>query len=560
VKLRGRLFLAFALVAVLPVGIVGWAGRWLVSTEMAEERQTFEHVVARFLRATVADRVEAVGREVAPVCEGERVVDEVLQALHEGRFEAREYGDVLPSVARARGLDYLELVGPDDRILASTSPRRVGRLDRGRFRHARNGDLVVESFALGQGEEPVVAAACVASDYERIRVAVVGGRALGRLFPEERDATGKARLYLVGADGRPISRGAPSVDLGDHPRVPVLESHPDGAAIVVVAKSASLLRSLGHLDLLVGALAVAALLVAGMLAVWLAGRITQPLSDLAEGARAVAAGDLGVQIDVRGGGEVRELVQAFNTMTSDLAETRERMLQAERIAAWREIARRIAHEIKNPLSPIQTSVETLRKAKRQALPSFDEIFEESTRVVLEEVGRLERIVTEFSQFARMPRPKLEGVDVPDLLAHAVSLHAGGEVPVGLATLPPLPSIRADREQLVQVLVNLVQNAVDACRGRPGAAVEVSAEPFADGVAIVVRDGGTGIAPDVLGKIFDPYFTTKPHGTGLGLAIVHRIVGDHGGRIVAESRTGATTFRVTLPREAPDPGAEDTVAA
>jgi nitrogen fixation/metabolism regulation signal transduction histidine kinase len=241
-------------------------------------------------------------------------------------------------------------------------------------------------------------------------------------------------------------------------------------------------------------------------------------------------------------------------MTGELRHAQRRLIRAERVAAWRDIARRIAHEIKNPLMPIQTSIETMRKVHARRHPDFDEIFEESTSTILEEVARLGRIVSEFSRFARLPRPKPVELELTDIARHVVGLHAGGAVAVRLLVEGEPPPIRADREQLTQMLVNLVQNAAEAAEaahGPGGGHVDVIVSPAPEGVRLEVVDDGPGIPAEEQARIFEPYFTTKAGGTGLGLAIVHRIVGDHGGRIdVDDAEGGGAVFELVLPREGP----------
>jgi nitrogen fixation/metabolism regulation signal transduction histidine kinase len=242
---------------------------------------------------------------------------------------------------------------------------------------------------------------------------------------------------------------------------------------------------------------------------------------------------------------------AVNDMMRDLAEANERLAVAQRIAAWQEIARRLAHEIKNPLTPIQMSVETLRKTKAKQHPSFDEVFDESTHTVLEEVGRLKRIVAEFSEFARMPKPTRAPTDLNDVVAGATALYKGScDIAETLAT--DLPAIEADRDQLSQVVLNLIENARDATAGRDGAgriAIETRRAAAGDSVLLVIEDDGPGFSPEVRGKLFTPYFTTKhaAGGTGLGLAIVHRIVSDHDGRItVGAAASGGARLVIELP--------------
>jgi signal transduction histidine kinase len=291
--------------------------------------------------------------------------------------------------------------------------------------------------------------------------------------------------------------------------------------------------------------------------------------EVREAAVKLSRGDFDVQLHAG----ADSTVSAFNQMTKELSRARARAVKAERIAAWRDIARRIAHEIKNPLTPIKMAIETMRKTFARQHPDFPEIFDESTRTVLEEVERMEKIVTEFSRFARLPRPNASMINPVDVAVHVVSMH---EVQNVAATNPDTPRaprvkidvdpafqtpgaprlVRADREQITQVLVNLVQNAIDAAvskRGVEGANVLVRLVPGEHGAAVIeVHDDGPGLPVEERARVFEPYYTTKAHGTGLGLPICDRIVSDHGGTIVVDESPslGGARFVVTLSREGP----------
>ena len=302
-----------------------------------------------------------------------------------------------------------------------------------------------------------------------------------------------------------------------------------------------------------GALAVGAI-AAAFVGRLLASRVTRPLEALRDGAARVAAGDLEARVAVRATGEIGELVAAFNAMTRDLALGRARLAQAERVAAWREVARRLAHEIKNPLTPIAMSVETLRDAHERKRADFAEIFDEGTRTIGEEVRRLKRIVDEFSRFARLPAPERAPVAPDELVAAVLALFP--EPPAGVAIVrdagPGLPRVLADRDQIVQLLLNLVRNGLDAMPD--GGTLTVSARRAPDGVEFAVADTGRGIAPVDLARVFEPYFTTKEGGTGLGLAIAQRIAEEHGGHLGAASAPGrGATLTLTLPVAIASPG-------
>ena len=309
-------------------------------------------------------------------------------------------------------------------------------------------------------------------------------------------------------------------------------------------------RSILWTGLLVGFCGI----VFGMLiGLWTTERITRPVKRLAEGARAVAAGDLAAWVPVTSNDEIGELAESFNRMTEQLLEQRERTVQAERVAAWRELARRLAHELKTPLFPLQITVENIRKAHGLSAAEFDEVFEESTSTLLAELANLRTIVGRFSDFAKMPLPQLEPLDLNDVVQGALRLFEaqfqsapGPPVTLERALWPePLP-VLADREQLGRAFRNLILNALDAMSA--GGTLRVTTAPHPDGAELRIADTGQGLTPEECVRLFTPYYTTKHHGTGLGLAIVQSVVSDHHGRIgVTSTRGQGACFTIILPR-------------
>ena len=293
-------------------------------------------------------------------------------------------------------------------------------------------------------------------------------------------------------------------------------------------------------------------LLLGALAAWLWQR-QRRMHDAAvfdaldEAAQRVALGDLSSQIALRVGGRADQTFRSFDHMTHELREMRTKLRDAERDAAWQDMARRIAHEIKNPLFPIRTAMETLRKAHDRGLSDFDEIFGESTRAVLEEVQRLERIVREFAEFARLPKPRPGALDLLSLVRDVIARYAAPQGHLELTTdLSALP-LNADREQITQVLINLIQNAQEATASLPAPKLGVRVTTREDQVALHVDDNGPGIAAADRERLFEPYVTTKRAGTGLGLAIARRIALDHGGDLRAgDSPMGGARLTLTLP--------------
>jgi signal transduction histidine kinase len=319
-----------------------------------------------------------------------------------------------------------------------------------------------------------------------------------------------------------------------------------------VAEMEAVSRSVGRLSALA---TVSAMLVAVAAALWLSGRIARPVRRLAEALGGVGRGSEADVVPEEGPAELRELARSFNDMTAELRESRERLLQAERVAAWREMARRLAHELKNPLFPIQVSIETLRRAAGQehvaeSARTFSTLFEESCDTILEELRLLRGIIDEFSAFARLPRPRFAATDVNAVVEQVLALHRAraGSVEIRVDLALDLPSIPADRDLLVHALGNLVANALDAMP--EGGSLRVETAPGAGGVTVAVADSGPGIPEEQRARLFTPYFTTKKGGTGLGLSIAQSIVSDHGGRIDVRTTPGeGTTFRLFLPGSA-----------
>jgi signal transduction histidine kinase len=292
------------------------------------------------------------------------------------------------------------------------------------------------------------------------------------------------------------------------------------------------------------------LLVAVLASLWFAARVTRPVVSLAEAARRVAAGDLATKVEVESSDELGELAASFNRMTEDLLRQKDRAVQAERVAAWRELARRLAHELKNPLFPLQVTVENLVRAKAKSPEMFEEVFQEGTATLLAEIDNLKTIIARFSEFSKMPQPQRQPTQVNDVLRAVLrvfqaQLRANNNIAVRTELAADLPEISADPDLLHRAFSNLVLNAIDAMP--QGGELTLRTAATADGIAISVSDSGSGLTPEECARLFTPYYTTKRHGTGLGLAIVQSVVSDHGGKISVESaKEKGTTFRIELP--------------
>ncbi len=278
---------------------------------------------------------------------------------------------------------------------------------------------------------------------------------------------------------------------------------------------------------------------------------------LAAATSEVAAGNLAVHVEPGARDEVGELVESFNGMVAELAQSRSRIEYLQKISAWQEMARRLAHEIKNPLTPIHLAAQQLRGKYGGDDERFSLLLEQSTEIIEEEVETLRRLTADFSAFARLPRVETEPVDLGEFLDEcAASLsHTGehGEIEMSWRVEHrPLP-VRIDRIMFKRVLDNLVRNAAEALRGakvaEPG--ITVTARRAGRGrdatVELRIADNGPGIPAEQQASIFEPYFTTKSEGTGLGLAIAKKIVLEHQGRIQLEAPpAGGCEFVIELP--------------
>ena len=290
-------------------------------------------------------------------------------------------------------------------------------------------------------------------------------------------------------------------------------------------------------------------------------QMTKPINQLAAGAVEIASGNLEQQVAIQSRDEIGRLAGVFNQMAGALKTSIEKQLATERRAAWGDAARWVVHEIKNPLFPIRLSIENLQRAyqgKGNQSQGFDEIFVQCTDIAIEEVERLQRLVDEFNQFARMPPPKPELSDLNQVVQNVVNLYAksGENIQIEENLDPDLPPLALDTGQITQALGNLIKNAIEAMPD--GGTLNVSTELVNEAkIRIQIQDTGIGMSPEVLAQIFEPYYTTKDTGTGLGMAIVQRIVTDHDGEIFVESEEGlSTTVWIELFRETSDVKGEE----
>jgi two-component system, NtrC family, nitrogen regulation sensor histidine kinase NtrY len=543
-RLRTRLSLAFAALAVLPLllsaPLVARRLRTTFDEERARRAEASRALVAaevEALRARVSEAVTAAAREPA--------AEELAHAL-DGAGPLPP-PDAARSLSEGRGLSVLGLVDAAGRVRSSAHfPARTGDVDPGlaAVLSAPPGAVVVSDVQVHAPEGPRAWPALLAARpvEEAPGTWVVGGvlldaelaAHLSRLSGAEVEVQeGTEVLASAGtAGGRAVSRDIP---LGAATGL-VVRVGGAAAAEAELALGAGLAAALG-----------AGLLLAVALGLLLARRITGPLEALTRGAQAVAAGALDTHVQARAQGEVGVLVEAFNRMTAELGRTTRALVEAERVAAWEEVARGLAHELKNPLTPLQMSLETLVAAQEASSPRFAELFRESAPAMREEVERLKRTVDAFARFARLPPPLTASLDVGAWAEQSLQLY-GGVPGLQLEThLLPGLHVLADRDQLAQVLHNLLKNAEEATAGAPPW-VAVRVYGAGDSVVLEVEDGGPGISPEERERIFEPAFSRKPGGSGLGLAIARRIAVEHGGRLeVGRGARGGALFQLKLPR-------------
>jgi two-component system nitrogen regulation sensor histidine kinase NtrY len=571
VKLRGRFTLTLALATLVPISISAVIATHVFSTKLREAyvaRRVHAHdVVERELArldALVHDAATSLASADHPFI-GNLLLDlDKGNGAPNGEAQRRIREQAGPTM-KGLSLDILTVTGPDDTVLVAphyrarigdpnpvASVRQRAEATKGKAFSTR------DSIWTGHTVETVlVIESAQIARYNRYSVAVIAGkRVTDDLLSFMRGADTDARIVGVTGDIvlPPISGDAGWGKLAKDPPLRVAMLGPEGAPVAFVEVAVSdggLDHLLFNITLTAIVLALGALLVVVLIGSLVARRTARDLDQLVEGSIAAARGDLDHRVPVRATDEVGAVASAFNFMMEDLKSSKEKLVIAERIAAWQEIARRLAHEIKNPLTPIQMAMDTLRKSYRKQHPDFAEILEESTTTVLEEADRLKRIVAEFSDFARMPKPEFDRTDLNDIISSSLALYKDTSPQVEAHLDPQLPELDADKGQLNQVLLNLVENGRDALGTRAAGRVIVTTRrgDAPDRLLMIVEDNGPGVPAELKDKVFAPYFTTKitKGGTGLGLAIVHRIISDHGGRItVSDPPGGGARFTIELP--------------
>ena len=595
---RRKLLVVFALTVFLSVAGVALLVQWVTRNAFEKtENQRTAGLVTQFQRE-FSRRGEDVARKVEAIAASDSVT-RMATALNGTSSDFAEYFDLARVMAENHQLDFLEILDGRGTIVSSAQwPAKFGYPEPAFESLSASNDQrpflkleeLQDSTALGF----FAARAIHVGDRS---VYVVGGQRLDRNFLLALDLPADTRVLLYQNRGdhfsaellldpaagsstadpaRPAEKFAPLIDAVrkyDREISGLVDWTSDRADEEVF--HAIPLRGVGKDRPLLGILLIgnsrrsyvelkrrirdAAFLVGGggvvlaiLLSSWASARVTRPVVDLARAAQDVASGNWSASVQVEGHDEVAQLAESFNRMTSELLAQKERLVQTERVAAWRELARRLAHELKNPLFPLQLTVENLIRAREQSPEMFEEIFRESSQTLLAEISNLKGIIGRFSEFSKMPQPQLQRVQVNEIVEAVARLFQAQFQAQGREAIHcemqldrRLGPIAADPELLHRALSNLVLNAMDAMP--KGGTLTLRTRRDDGKVAVEVCDTGSGLTREECERIFTPYYTSKQHGTGLGLAIVQSVVSDHGGRISVHSEPGkGTTFVIELP--------------
>jgi two-component system nitrogen regulation sensor histidine kinase NtrY len=589
---RTKLFLVFSVTVLASVSLVAYGVTHYTQAAFEEsDAQRSEALVAQFNKE-YAQRGDEIVRQVKDITDAQITLNVAID-LARPRPDFSLYVHDAAGAAQDHGLDFVEFVSWDGTLISSAQyPARVGYKNDWVTSNKSWSDsapfLRKEELSDGVALSLTVVRTLPGGNDKDMYI--IGGRRLDQNFLASLvpPAGTRALLYrnleqgfvassLTDVNGsfeqadrlqplieqiqkqpkplvRTIDWTANAADAESFHAIPLMGRNNELLAVLLLGSSRKELVLLTrHILQIAAAVAGVALLIGLLISLWVSARITRPLEELAEGAREVASGRWDTVIDLRGRDEIGQLASAFNEMTQTLAAQRDQLVQTERVAAWRELARRLAHELRNPLFPLQITVENLQKARQLDAKQFLEVFNESTATLKAELANLNTIISRFSDFSKMPSPQFTRVNVNEALRNAVRLfeaqfNAVGKPPVipEYFLTEPLPEIDADADLLHRAFQNLVLNALDAMPA--GGTLTMRTTEHESNVRIEVADTGKGLTPEECSRLFTPYYTTKVQGTGLGLAIIQSVISDHHGTISVSSDEGhGTTFRIELPQ-------------
>jgi two-component system nitrogen regulation sensor histidine kinase NtrY len=592
VSLRTKLLLIFMLTVVASVAVVAYGVAHYTRAAFEEmDAQRTEALVAQFQKE-FAQRGEEVVRQVENIANAEITLRMALDLARPNADQSLYVHDGT-GAAQDHGLDFVQFVNSDGTLISSAQfPSRVGYKNEWIIANKNWRDshafltkeelpdsvalslTVVRALPVGDKNFYIIGGRRLDQNFLASLVLPAGMRTL--LYQNLEPGFNRAELTDAGGAVPQAERYISLIEQSRRqPQRPVIgtinwSADPASAetfhAIPLTGRNDELLgillvgsarRELVLLTQRIGWIAASvgagALLVALLLIWWFSARIIQPVEELAVAARDVASGRWDARIDVRTYDEVGQLATAFNDMTRTLGVHKERLLQTERVAAWRELARKLAHELRNPLFPLQITVENLQRARQLDDEQFMEVFTESTATLKTELANLNSIVARFSDFSKMPSPRFERMNVNETLREVLRLFDAQFNEVGKPAITRelflkdgLPEIDGDPELLHRAFQNVVLNALDAMPA--GGTLTLRTSDLDGRVRVEIADTGNGLTPEESARLFTPYYTTKPQGTGLGLAIVQSVVSDHHGTVSISSEEGrGTTIRIDLPQ-------------
>jgi signal transduction histidine kinase len=565
-SLRSRLILGSSLIAVVPLALA------MLLLARRIEGMVRTQAVER-LDAALGTLQAQLGSDGERIAEKLRILarDPQLKRLYLLRpGGGRDLADHLEERRFLLGLDFLQVADTSGAVVADGAARAAAAI--ATYDHGAPGSAPVDR-APGLSLERLTQGAGLAMTasapirYENQVVGLVrGGLVLDGGFLARVRRTSGTELVLRDPAGRAVATsleeapraaasgsGVARVEIAGRPylgRTVTLEvGAPPHARVTGLVSTASADQAIAALQWTSALLAALGLGIAILLGVLWSSQVSRPVERLAAFSQRLAHGDWDEPLALHSVRELQALVAALDRMRADLKSYRSRLVTSERQAAWSQMARKVAHEVKNPLTPIAISIADLRRSYQLGRADFPQILDQAAGTITAEIENLKRLLQEFSDFARLPAPRLEQCRVAELWSDLETLY-GHEVAAGrLGFSRPEREIlfAADPGLLRQALVNLIQNGLEAVDGE--GRVTVAADLAGVDLEIAVADSGPGLDAEQRARLFVPGFTTKPHGSGLGLTIVERIVNDHQGAITVDSEPGSgTTFRIRLPVE------------
>jgi two-component system nitrogen regulation sensor histidine kinase NtrY len=586
VSLRQKLLVIFSLTVVLAVAAVAWIVSLRTRQAFTEADQKHTLALVNQFRHEFDRHAQDVAARIDQLAASDRLI-RIAYDLVRTDADLSPYLAEAAALAKDYQLDYLEILLPDGTIVSSAQwPARFGYKEDPRYGGSQatflkkeelsDGTSAIGLFALRtvQGVEPsIYVLGGKRLDHDFLANLATAADTQVLLYPVIASSFNPQQLVSSNTNGdaaaryssiieHAISSGEEQhslIDLTDRREdsvdataMPLKAPNGDVLSVLVVANSRrGLVELQQHIRAIGYGVAGVGILLAIAASLWITSRISRPIEQLAAAATEVAAGNWETQVAISSHDEVGALAESFNHMTRQLSEQRDRLVQSERVAAWRELARRLAHELKNPLFPLQLTVENLIRARELPPAEFDDIFRESTATLTAEIANLKNVIGRFSDFSKMPKPQLQEVNLTEMLQKIFALYE----PVLAQRHPPIAfhskvsdeslAVSADPDLLHRALSNLVLNAMDAMPD--GGTLTMDAARKDGWVELRVSDTGSGMTEEESKRLFTPYYTTKQHGTGLGLAIVQSVVSDHQGTIRVESKPGSgTTFVIELP--------------